>query len=135
MPVIRREPISIERLADEYQKAKEFEDKAKAHTASLREALVAALQESGDPDDRGNLWIDGGRFRIKYERRLSTSLEVDKVEVWAKEQGLWDTITETVTVVDDGKLARLAFERPDLAPLLSEFYRQRESWALKVTEP
>lgn len=133
MPTIRREPVSVERLAEEYQRAKDFEEKAKAHTASLRESLVAALQESGDADDRGNIWLDGGRFRVKYERRVSTTLEVDKVEVWARENDLWDAVTETVVMVDDNKLARLAFERPELAPVLSEFYRQRESWALKVT--
>ena len=134
MPTIRREPLSIERLAEEYKKAREFEDKAKAHVASLRDSLVAALQENGDPDEKGNLWLDGGRFRIKYEQRVSTTLEVDKVEVWAKESDMWDEITQTITVIDEDKLAGLAFSHPDLAPILSEFYRQRVSWALKVTE-
>lgn len=135
MPTIRREPLPVERLAEEYQKAKDFEEKAKAHTASLREALVAALQDSGDPDDRGNLWLDGGRFRIKYEKRVSTSLDMDKVEVWAQQNDMWDAITSQVVVIDEDKMARIAFERPEFAPILSEFYRQRESWALKVTEP
>lgn len=138
MAIIRREDpasLDIERLAEEYENAKAFEDSAKKRTLALRELLVSALQQDGEDDEKGNLWLSAGKFRIKYERRVSTSLDSAKLEEWAKENDLWEQLSETVEVIVEDKVAVLSFERPDLAPVLADFFVERSSWALKVQVP
>lgn len=124
--------LPIDRLIEEFQKAKEFAETAHQRVLHFREMIVKALQEQGVPDHKGSLWIDAGDVKAKYEKRIYTSLDLTAIEEWAKENNLWEQVSETQEVVVEEKVAVLAFERPDLAGEINRCYKEKESWALKV---
>lgn len=124
----------IARLAEEYHKAKEFEDAARARSAVLKGMLVDALKEGGVPDHRGSLWMSAGKYDLKHERRVSTSLDADSLKEWAVDKGIWHNISETVEVLVEDKVVTLAYERPDIAPEINSFYQEKETWAFKLVD-
>lgn len=138
MPSIHRSeaalPVDIERLAEEYNKAKSFEDVARARSQDLKEKLVTALKEQGVPDHRGSLWLNAGRYDLKHERRVSNTLDADALKEWALDNDLWFSISEQIEVVVEDKVVTLAYERPDLAPTINGFYNEREVWAFKLVD-
>lgn len=124
----------LERLAREYQKAKEFEDAAHAHSQELKNQLIILLKEQGTPDHRGSLWLNAGKYDIKHERRISTSLDADGLREWAVDHDLWSEVSEMVEVLVEDKVVALAYERPDLAPQINDFYTEKETWAFKLVD-
>jgi len=138
MPSINRtEPaisIDLERLAEEYDKAKAFEDAARARSQELKEQLVKALKAEGAPDHRGSLWLNAGKYDLKHERRVSNILDADGLKEWAIDKGIWGSISEVMEVLVEDKVVTLAYERPDLAPNINEFYTEKEVWAFKLVD-
>lgn len=125
-------PVSLERLAEEYEKAKDFEDTARRRSQELKEKLVTALKADGNPDHKGSLWLNAGNYDLKHERRVSVQLDADALKEWAIDKGIWDKISEVMEVLVEDKVVTLAYERPDLAPNINEFYTEKEVWAFKL---
>lgn len=127
-------PVDLERLAEEYEKAKAFEDAARARSQELKNQLIEALKAQGAPDHRGSLWLNAGRYDLKHERRVSTSLDAEALKEWAMDKNLWGSVSETVEVVVEDKVITLAYERPDLSPTINGFYTEKEVWAFKLVD-
>lgn len=137
MPSINRttiEHVDLERLAEEYEKAKKFEDAARARSQELKDQLIAALKAEGQPDHRGSLWLNAGKYDLKHERRVSSNLDADALREWAIDNSFWSDISETIEVVVEDKVITLAYERPDLAPTINGFYNEKEVWAFKLVD-
>lgn len=134
MVTIKRgqDPNFFDRLADEYYEAKKFAEAATARADALKKQLSAAVEEAGVPDHKGNLWFDTGSYELKRERRVSSSLDEHGIEAWAKENALWQDISQSVERVVEDKVLTLAFERPDLAPSITPFFVEKEVWAFKI---
>ena len=130
----RTQPLDLERLAEEYEKAKQFEDAARARSQELKNQLIAALKEQGAPDHRGSLWLNVGKYDLKHERRISNILDADALKEWAIDNNIWNSVSETVEVVVEDKVLVLAYERPDLAPTINGFYTEKEVWAFKLVD-
>lgn len=123
----------LSRLADEYYEAKKFAEAAAKRADELKKQLSAAVDSAGVPDHKGNLWLNAGSYELKRERRVSSSLDEHGIEAWAKENALWQDISQTVERVVEDKVLTLAFERPDLAPSISPFFVEKEVWAFKIS--
>jgi Cu2+-containing amine oxidase len=102
--------------------------RADALKAELTEMLVAY----GNPDEKGNIWIDLGDLELKRERRVSKSFNSSAAEAWAKENGYWDTVKEVVEVLSEDKLLGLAWNSEDIQEKVKTFYVEKETWALKA---
>lgn len=140
MSVIRRQQPSenneslIERLADEYAKAKAFAESAQERADSLKRSLAEEVQQNGTADEKGSLWLTAGKYELKRERRLSTVLDQKRAEEWAKENGFWESISETIEVVSEDKITTLLWERKDLSDQIRDLYTEKEIWAFKLSE-
>lgn len=125
-------PEYYEKLAQEFKKSKEAIDALTKRQNEMRSELVKAIQENGYEDDKGHRWLEAGAMELKYERRVSRSLNTEAAEQWAKEQGIWDDIKKTVEMVDEDKLLGYAWYHKEKEEEVQAFYVEKESWALKV---
>jgi hypothetical protein len=86
----------------------------------------------GMEDDKGHLWLSVGDAKLKRERRVSRSLDLDSARAWAEENGHWDDIKEVVEVLSEDKLLNLAWVNKDLEETIQSFYIEKETWAFKA---
>ena len=122
------------RLAKEYQAAKDASEVYKKRADKMRVDLIHAVNSFGFEDDKHHRWIEGEELNIKYERRVTKRLDLEAVESWAKESGVWDRIMQTIEVVDEDKLMGLAWEDPEVAKIVQSLYVETENFALKVLD-
>ena len=98
----------VHRLAEEYKKSKEALANMEKRTNDIKKELSDIVIENGVTDENGHQWVQVGDFKLKRERRISRSLDLDAVMQWAKENDHWNDIKETIEVVDEDKLMGLA---------------------------
>ena len=139
--IIRQEPTPsednyIQRLTEEYLKAKNFSDLATARTDELKKELSALVDTEGYADHKGSKWIETkGGIQLKRERRVSVSLSHELAREWAEKNDLCDQISVTVQMLDEDALATVAWEHQQMQSEIQELYSEKESWAFKVIEP
>lgn len=138
MKVIKRpetpEPNTayIEKLVDEYKKSKEAMAAFEKRTNDMKKELSELVITHGIADDKGNLWMEVGDLKLKRERRLSRSLDVQGATAWAEENGYWDEVKEVVEHLSEDKLLGLAWNNKDLEEVIQSFYIEKEVWAFKA---
>jgi hypothetical protein len=124
----------VQRLLEEYHNAKQFSDAATKRTDELKSELGKIVEQYGQADDKGHLWVGVGSHALKRERRVSKNLNVDAAETWAKGNGLWEEVSEVVERLSEDRLLSLAWEKPDYAEEIGDLYTDRIIWAFKVVE-
>jgi hypothetical protein len=122
------------RLAKEFQAAKDASDVFKKRAEKMRAELVQAVTDLGYEDDKHHRWMESDDLQIKYERRVSKRLDLEAVEAWAKENGVWDDIKEVVEVVNEDRLMALAWDNPEIQKVVQSLYVETENYALKVID-
>lgn len=128
------DPEYITRLTEEYEKAREFAESAARRADELKTQLTKFVEEYGVEDDKGSLWLPAGKVDIKRERRVSRSLNTAAAEVWAKDNNVWDVVSETVVQISEDKLLSLAWESEKYSADISDLYKEKIIWAFKVVE-
>lgn len=106
-------------------------------TDRLKGQLKSYVESHGETDDKGSLWVDfdepiEGITRMKMERRVIKSLDVERAEALLREIGLWDECTTTITVLDEDLLLAAAFEGKVPEAAMTEMYVTRENYAFKA---
>lgn len=122
----------IERLIEEFKRSKEFVEKEEKRLSSIKKELSDYVDTNGVEDHNGHRWLKIGNFEIKRERRVSRSFNSAKAREWADENGFTDQVTETVVVLSEEKMLALAWDNKELAPIIQEFYEEKETWAFKA---
>lgn len=121
-----------EKLAEDFRKSKEAIDALTKRQDAMKKELIDALKQNGYEDDKGHLWWSVGDKELKYERRVSRSLNVDAAEQWAREQGIWDDIKEVVERLSEEKLLGYSWLHKEAEDTIQSFYTEKESWAFKA---
>lgn len=103
--VVREEPglpddAYVERLIEEYVKAKELAEKAARRQEAIKLELKAIVAKAGERDHKGNQWLTLGKYTAKNELRTRNVLDVKAAEEWAKSHGYWDQVS-TTTLSED----------------------------------
>lgn len=139
--IVRQEPTPsedsyLQKLVEEYLKAKTFSDSAARRTDELKAELSNMVDNEGYSDHKGSKWIETkSGIQLKRERRVSVSLDQVSARAWAESNDLWDQISVTVQMLDEDALATVAWEHPELQSEIQELYSEKENWAFKVIEP
>ncbi len=120
------------RLVEEYKKHKDMLEGVQKRVDAFKAELTDALVQHGQPDEKGNLWIELGDIELKRERRVSRSFNASAAEAWAKQNGHWDVVKEVIEVLSEDKLLGLAWNNEEIQEKIKEFYVEKEVWALKA---
>lgn len=133
-------PDQWDAFVAQYLQEKKFAEAATKRVNDQKATVVAYLQEHGEPDEKGSLYVDvdgvDGVGSVKYERRVSQVMDRVKVEAWLKKKGLWEEYTEEVRVIDADKLAAAAYETgtPVTERIYQSFFVDSETWALRTVK-
>lgn len=136
--IVRETPTSefdeayTRRVVEDFKNHKSMLEQTQKRTDALKAELTEMLIAFGNPDEKGNVWIDLGDVELKRERRVSKSFNSSAAEAWAKENGHWDTVKEIVEVLSEDKLLGLAWNSEDIQEKVKTFYVEKETWALKA---
>lgn len=136
--IVRETPTSefdeayTRRVVEDYKNHKSMLEQTQKRADALKAELTEMLVAYGNPDEKGNIWIDLGDVELKRERRISKSFNSSAAEAWAKENGYWDTVKEVVEVLSEDKLLGLAWNSEDIQEKVKTFYVEKETWALKA---
>jgi hypothetical protein len=136
--IVRETPTSefdeayTRRVVEDYKNHKSMLEQTQKRADALKAELTEMLVAYGNPDEKGNIWIDLGDVELKRERRVSKSFNSSAAEAWAKENGHWDTVKEVVEVLSEDKLLGLAWNSEDIQEKVKTFYVEKETWALKA---
>jgi Cu2+-containing amine oxidase len=136
--IVRETPTSefdeayTRRVVEDYKNHKSMLEQTQKRADALKAELTEMLVAYGNPDEKGNIWIDLGDVELKRERRVSKSFNSSAAEAWAKENGYWDTVKEVVEVLSEDKLLGLAWNSEDIQEKVKTFYVEKETWALKA---
>jgi hypothetical protein len=136
--IVRETPVSdfneehARRVVADYKNHKSLLEQTQKRADALKAELTEMLIAHGNPDEKGNIWIDLGDVELKRERRISKSFNSSAAEAWAKENGHWDTVREVVEVLSEDKLLGLAWNNEDIQEKVKTFYVEKETWALKA---
>lgn len=134
------------RYAVEYLGAKEAAERFEGQRKNLREVLLGRIEQFGEPDQQGNIWLPAIDHMMKAERRIKIVFDAEKAEEWLRANGWWDDakveVPEQVipahdVITEDALAAFLYRMREDdsvPAELPSTVYNEKESFALKVTK-
>lgn len=120
------------RLVEEYRKCKEAVESIQKRLDGYKTEITEIVVQHGQPDEKGNVWVELGDIEIKRERRVSRSFNASAAEAWAKQNGYWDTVKEVVEVISEDKLLGLAWNDSDIQETIKSFYAEKEVWALKA---
>lgn len=120
------------RLLVDFKSAKEAVEAFTKRQNSLKAELVEALKDRGYEDDKGHIWWNLEGTEIKYERRVSRSLNTEAAEQWAREMGIWDDLKEVIERLDEDKLLGYAWNHKEAEDTIQGFYVEKESWAFKA---
>lgn len=124
----------VSSLVEEYRKAKEFADKVAVRADELKKELTRLVRAHGKPDDRGHLWLAAGDNQVKHERRVSRNLDRVAAESWARNNGVWEQVKETVEILAEDLLMKYFWDNSDKEAVLEDLYTERETWAFKIVE-
>ena len=136
--IVRETPASefdeayARRVVEDFKNHKSMLDQTQKRTDALKAELTEMLIAHGNPDEKGNIWIDLGDVELKRERRVSKSFNASAAEAWAKENGHWDTVKEVIEVLSEDKLLGLAWNDENIQEKVKTFYVEKETWALKA---
>ena len=107
-------------------------DSSKKRADNLKKELSDLVDTEGYEGDNGHLWYEIGDYKLKRERRVSKSFDLDECEQWARSTGLWDSVKEVVESVSEDKVLALAWDDPEVREAIERFYKEKETWAFKL---
>ena len=121
----------------EYKRLRSQIDLLTKQQKKIRDTLMQAIEENGEPDDQGSIWLTlkedaDGTLEIKRQRRVSRSLDEGLAGSILKEHDLWDQCTKTVVVVDEDAVMQALFDDELSEDDVDAIYPSKISWALEV---
>lgn len=129
--------MNVDALANEYAKLKLLIKNTEEKAARYKAMLMEKVEAEGDPDEKGNIWLQGNEWLLKREKRVTQTFDADAAMKWAEGLEDGDGIIVTVTpepydVVDRDALAAYAFlhrDDPEVQATAKSFHGEKVTWA------
>jgi len=139
MPIINDMPENnLDNLRQEVQQyvaLKEDVTHIEGRVATLRKRIMAAVEELGEPNEKGSLVlpindIKSNTGSVIKQRRVSKVFDEDKADNLLKEKGLFDSVTKTVTVLDQDAVMAAYYDGKLTDEDIESMFPEKVSWAL-----
>lgn len=124
----------LEQLVKAYKEQKDFAEKINSRVDEMKKDLVSRIESEGFFDEKGHQWLSAGDYQLKRERRVSVAFNYDLAEVWARANGVWDSVKEVKEVLNEDAFLAVLWDDEDMKDSMDSFYTKRESFAFKVVE-
>ena len=125
--------------AKQYSFLKSQLDYLEKQQKELRAKLFEVLDESGEPDSKGNIVLDlpeevNGYVALVKQRRVSRKIDETKAEDIIAKHGLEDSLYKTIRVIDEDALMAALYEDVLTEEEIEEMYPQTVTWALVLNK-
>lgn len=113
---------NVERFVEEYIRHQEHLDMLQKNLAVMKAKLVVMVEDQGEADEKGNQWLQVGRYMLQRQRREGQrSLNNERATAWAKDRGIWDEVKVVVETLDEDSLLGYVFDNRHEEGLEEEF--------------
>lgn len=128
----------LPRFVEEYLNEKNAAEAMTARVNEKKAALMAYVEEHGEADDKGSLFVDiegvEGLSALKKERRVGQKLDADKAEKWLRKNGMWEKYSETIEQLDEDAFMAAGYDGSISPRTFDSFMVTSESWAFKTVK-
>lgn len=132
------DPDRLDRLAKTFTDQKHMTKTSQEREDQIKQMLKSLLDDFGDRDENGHVWLPGHDFMIKHEARKTVRFNSDRAARYLKEKGDWEAGTEVVPEhreLTESSFAGYLFEHAEEGgPAIEDFFDVTTSWALKVSQ-
>jgi len=129
---------SLEEIRKEVQQyvfLKEEVTAIEARVGTLRKRILAAVEEIGETNEKGSLVLPindhvSNTANVIKQRRVSKAFDEDKADNLLKEKGLFDSVTKTITVLDQDAVMAAYYDGKLTDEDIESMFPEKVSWAL-----
>ena len=126
---------NLRQEVQQYVALKEDVTHIEGRVATLRKRIMAAVEELGEPNEKGSLVlpindIKSNTGSVIKQRRVSKVFDEDKADNLLKEKGLFDSVTKTVTVLDQDAVMAAYYDGKLTDEDIESMFPEKVSWAL-----
>lgn len=127
----------LEMEVAEYAHVKEQVDALSKRQKELRDRLLEVVENLGETDDQGHLWMDlprevGGVRMLQRQRRVTQSINQERAQELLEELGLTDRCTTLVRVVDEDALMAAKWDGEISEEQIDSMIDTKVVWALHL---
>lgn len=127
------EPIRKE--VQQYVFLKEEVTAIEARVGVLRKRIMTAVEDLGEANDKGSLILPindttSNTANVVKQRRVSKVFDEDKANDLLKEKGLFDSVTKTITVLDQDAVMAAYYDGKLTDADIETMFPEKVSWAL-----
>lgn len=137
--VVRREvgtfdSTSVLAIVREYSGVRQQGDLIKAREAELKKRLSSIVEEFGEADEKGHLWLPlaestGGYVSLQRQRRVSRTLDGEKAARILAGAGISDKCYRMEPVLDQDAVMAALYEGELTDDQIDEMWPQKISYA------
>jgi hypothetical protein len=139
MPINNNTPAdNLDNLRQEVQQyvtLKEDVSHIEDRVATLRKRILATVEELGTPNEKGSLVlpindVKSNTGNVVKQRRVSKVFDESKADELLKEKGLFETVTKTITVLDQDAVMAAYYDGKLTDEDIETMFPEKVSWAL-----
>jgi len=139
MPIINENTNdALEPLRREVQQYVSLKDEVtsiESRVATLRKRILSAVEDMGETNEKGSLVLPindptSNTTNIVKQRRVSKVFDEDKANDLLKEKGLFDSVTKTITVLDQDAVMAAYYDGKLTDEDIETMFPEKVTWAL-----
>ena len=139
MPINNNTPAdNLDNLRQEVQQyvtLKEDVSHIEDRVETLRKRILATVEELGTPNEKGSLVlpindVKSNTGNVVKQRRVSKVFDESKADELLKEKGLFETVTKTITVLDQDAVMAAYYDGKLTDEDIETMFPEKVSWAL-----
>jgi hypothetical protein len=139
MPIINDSPAdnldTLRQEVQQYVSLKEDVSFIEERVATLRKRILATVEELGEPNEKGSLVLPINDAKtntgnVVKQRRVSKVFDEDKADNLLKEKGLFESVTKTITVLDQDAVMAAYYDGKLTDEDIESMFPEKVSWAL-----
>ena len=133
IPDANLEPLRKE--VQQYVFLKEEVTAIEARVGTLRKRILAAVEELGEANEKGSIVLPiddnvSNTANVVKQRRVSKAFDEDKANDLLKEKGLFETVTKTITVLDQDAVMAAYYDGKLTDEDIESMFPEKVTWAL-----
>ena len=139
MPINNNTPAdnldNLRKEVQQYVTLKEDVSHIEDRVATLRKRILATVEELGTPNEKGSLVlpindVKSNTGNVVKQRRVSKVFDESKADELLKEKGLFETVTKTITVLDQDAVMAAYYDGKLTDEDIETMFPEKVSWAL-----
>ena len=139
MPIITDNPgdglDAIRQEVKQYVSLKDEVTSIEARVTTLKKRIISAVEELGEPNEKGSIVLPlndhtSGTANVVKQRRVSKAFDEDKANNLLQEKGLFETVTKTITVLDQDAVMAAYYDGKLTDEDIELMFPEKVTWAL-----